>query len=305
MKARSDSGAEARGQSGFALLLVIWVLGLLAVFAAGIAALVQSEAKIARNRVELARARAFSEAGVALAINALLRPDFTARWHQADGNPHTILYAGASIAVTVQDEAGKIDINSAPIEIIQNILNEFSIADEGDRDAVLREIVQRRASATEGKLVSLSSSGTSGTPLPAAGTHPLAFATVSELRQLSGMPRTVYEKLRPFLTVYSKQATVNPLTAPLEVLAALPGIVPEAVDAYVAARVTQPLPQVIATLPSLGSQAASYLASTDVNVVTIIARAETAAGISFNREAVVELGAGARTPFTLLAWRPG
>jgi hypothetical protein len=53
----------------------------------------------------------------------------------------------------------------------------------------------------------------------------------------------------------------------------------------------------------LGASAVGYLANTDVNAVTIVARAQTDSGVSFSREAVVALDATSRAAFKYLAWR--
>jgi len=71
---RARSG---RSQRGFALLLVIWVLAILAVLAAGFAAGTRSETRVARNLLDAAQARALAEAGVALATGALIDNDPT------------------------------------------------------------------------------------------------------------------------------------------------------------------------------------------------------------------------------------
>ncbi len=277
-------------QSGFALLLVLWVLALLAVIAAGIAAATQGEATIARNRVELARARALAEAGVTLALAGLTDPDVNARW-RADGAPRTSQYGGGSIAIAVQDEGGKIDLNTAPIEIVAGLFDEIDTMAPEDRAAVLQAIVERRRSGA----------GQVQAPIiapPDAPTADMPFASVSELRQLPGMTRPVYDRIRPFVSVYSKKPTVNPMTAPREVLAAVPDMSADAVAFYMAARNA---PLTAQSLPPLGVTAAKYLATTDVNTVTITARATTETGAAFAREAVVSLSTVSKAEF--LEWR--
>ena len=61
-----------RHERGFALLLVIWVLAILAVLAAGFAASTRSETRLARNLLEAARAQALAEAGIVRASASLL-----------------------------------------------------------------------------------------------------------------------------------------------------------------------------------------------------------------------------------------
>jgi hypothetical protein len=67
-------------ERGMALLLVIWVLALLSLLAAGLTVAARSEAVLVRNREQSAQAQAIAEAGVSLAILGLLEIDPAAQW---------------------------------------------------------------------------------------------------------------------------------------------------------------------------------------------------------------------------------
>ncbi|MBV9553292.1 MAG: general secretion pathway protein GspK, partial [Alphaproteobacteria bacterium] len=96
------------------MLLTIWVLILLSLMAASLASQTRSEAQLAYNRGEIAIARAMADAGVALGLNGLLDPVVAQRW-SADGRARRIAYSDGTINVRIQDEAGKLDLNAAPI----------------------------------------------------------------------------------------------------------------------------------------------------------------------------------------------
>src|SRR6185437_11400729 len=100
-------------EHGFALILVIWVLALLALLGAEVAADSRSAAVVSRNRLDLAQLQASADAGISLAIMGLLDPVAATRW-QADGRVYDQQYAGKHLAITVADEGGKIDLNTAP-----------------------------------------------------------------------------------------------------------------------------------------------------------------------------------------------
>ena len=87
---RSPGG---RRENGFALILVIWVLALLALLGAEVAANSRSAAVVSRNRLDLAQLQASADAGIALAVMGLLDPIVAARW-QADGRIYNRQYAG-------------------------------------------------------------------------------------------------------------------------------------------------------------------------------------------------------------------
>jgi general secretion pathway protein K len=62
------------------------------------------------------------------------------------------------------------------------------------------------------------------------------FATVDEVREVPGVDPPLFEQIAPSLTVYSGQPRINPLTAPRDVLLALPGAVPAEIDRLLAIR---------------------------------------------------------------------
>jgi general secretion pathway protein K len=291
-------------RQGFALLLVIWVLALLAVIAAGIAADSRSESVIARNRVELARARDRAEAGIAIAITGLTVPDMTLRW-VADGSTRTIAYDGGSVAITVQDEGGKIDLNQAPLELIASLFDTLAPETRESREAVMNAIAQQRQAATERARLA----NPRGVDFPrrrrTASLADAAFADIAELQQVAGMSRAVFDQIRPFVTVYSQSPTINPLTAPREVLAALPGVDGPAIDLYMMARQAQQIGQPTTELPSLGAAASRYISMADLRAVTITTKAATTTGPSFSREALVSFDGTTTLPFRFLAWRQG
>jgi general secretion pathway protein K len=294
---------EDENRRGFALLLVIWILALLAVLAAGVAADSQSESKIARNRVELAHARDLAEAGIALAIVGLTVPDMTLRW-PADGSTRTVAYDGGSVAVTIQDESGKIDINQAPLELIAGLFDTLSPETKESREIVMNALaLQRQTAADQAR----ATPGARGFDLPrrrrTVSLADAAFANIAELLQLPGMSRSVFERIRPFVTVYGQNPTVNPLTAPREVLAALPGVDGLSIDSYLIARQAQGSVQPTSALPSLGATAAKYISIADLNAVTIIAQSKTETGLGFSREATVSFDSTAALPFKFLEWR--
>ena len=114
------------GERGIALILVLWVLALLSVLAVGFASNARTELLIVRNQVESARARAIAEAGISLAILEMTQVDLEQRW-PADGREHVLTYGENLIRVRVQDEAGKIDINAAPDEMLEGLFRTVGV----------------------------------------------------------------------------------------------------------------------------------------------------------------------------------
>ncbi len=200
-------------QRGLALVTVLWVLVLLSLMAASFARTTRTEVNLARNLIDNAQAEALAEAGVYLAILALLDPD-PARRPRADGTPWKVTFAGAEIAVSVQDEGGKIDLNQAPDELLRGLLlaAEWNDADGeavglDDREAdALVDAIRDFADADD--LTRLNGAedrayADAGIPW---GAKDAPFAAVEELQQVMGMTGALYRQVAPFLTVYSKRA---------------------------------------------------------------------------------------------------
>ncbi len=292
----ATQSADRIADRGFALIVVIWILALLAVLAAGVASDSGSEAVIARNRLASAQARAAADAGIALAIEGLLDPNPQTQW-RSDGSARDVQYAGAAITVTVQDEGGKIDLNTAPPELIGGLLDEFSVSPE-EHAAIVKGILDRR------NQVAASTSPVAGrfffsSIVSTSDFSKLPFADVSELRLVPGVTHGTYDRISPYLTVYAASPTINPMTAPREDLLGIPNINPQEVDFFLADRQAAASS---AEKPSL-SGVDNYVRVGILQAVTIIAKATTQDGAFFAREAVVTISPGfSIAPYRILRW---
>ncbi|HEY1505069.1 MAG TPA: hypothetical protein VGF92_12260 [Stellaceae bacterium] len=264
---------------------MIWVLALLALLGAEVAADSHSAALVSRNRRDLAQLRASADAGVTLAVMGLLDPVIAARW-QADGRVYDRRYADQPLSLTVMDEGGKIDLNAASKELIAGLLNEFGV--DRDRQAlIVQAILDRRAQfAVAAPAPALpENTGRLFGQSHVINIGKLAFADVSELRLLPGMSRPLYARLEPELTVYSQNPTVNPMTASRSVLLAIPGAGSGDADAVIASRsggATQLDVEEVSRL-------ALYAQADTLHVVTITSRAGLVDHASFTRRAVVAI----------------
>ena len=268
-----------RDQRGYALVLVIAVLSVLALLAAAIAAETRSTALGARSRLAIVQARALADSGVTIAIMHLLDRNDESRWH-ADGSMHEERYGDGTIRITIEDEAGKIDLNNAPKELIAGLLGEFASADQAS--AVTDAILERRVNVAP----TPRRPGRFFAPGPAnfQSLATLAFSDISELRLLPGMSTALYEQVAPYVTVYSQSPTFNRLTASRAALLAIPNIAPSEVDALIASRgMTEEV------APAQLSALARYTTIADLQAATIVAQAHLPGGTSFTREAVVAI----------------
>jgi general secretion pathway protein K len=295
LSSASTSAPEER-ERGIALLLVIWVLALLAVLIVGFSGDARTELLVARNHYESAGARAIADAGVSLAIFGILDPVPEAQW-PADGRVREVRYADGTIRIRIQDEGGKIDLNAAAPELLAGLLSTAGGLTPGDAGSLAQAIDQYRQALQQAD----PPAGRRGTLRTMVRRQANAFRVIEDLRLVPGVTREVYDRIAPFVTVYSGVGDIDPLTAPPEVLRSLPGVNAGEVDAFLAARAQHgPIP---GQLPPLSGAAGGSLAHRVLQNATVISEGKTASGTTFTRAAVVSLSADPTAPYSILAWR--
>jgi general secretion pathway protein K len=292
--------AASSGQSGVALVLVIWLMALMSLVAMGFAGQMRTELLIARNQVEAARARGIADAGVSIALLVLTQSGPDVLWIP-DGREYVLPYEDSQIRIRVQDEAGKVDLNAASDELIESLLLTLGVGSSEARritDAIAdwRDTDElRRASGAE--------AGEYAAERRSYGPANGPFLAIDELRLVLGVADELYTRIRPLVTVHSRNARVNSLTAPAEVIRSIPGITPDAAELFLAARASLEIPQP-ALLPALlGGE--RYLLRAATRMVTIRSEGVTSDGTTFVREAVAALTRTSGDQYRLMSWRRG
>lgn len=218
---------------GFALVLVLWVLSLLTIMAGSFALSMRREAGIVTGSSNNAQAAAIAESGLAVAELMLMHPDPLQRWH-TDGSIYQLDYADSKVRVRLLSEAGKVDLNSADQTLLQGLMVHAPV-DEQLQTRLVNAILDWRdaddlvhiggAEKEEYKDAGLS-----------YGPRNKPFQSIEELQLVLGMSDQVFKWLESLVTVYSGQPKVDLTQASQEVLQVLPGMDPELVDEYIAAR---------------------------------------------------------------------
>jgi len=282
------SSARIR-QRGAALLIVLWMLLLMSLLAAAFVATTRSDLAIARNDVESARASALADAGITRAALALGDGNPVLRW-RVDGTPYRWAFGGGTITVTIVGEGGKIDLNAAPLEVIESL---FRHAGAGAAAADLAQAVLDRRQARPAQQQVGDDRATIDPSEP-------AFASIDDLGALPGMTAPLLHAVLPLVTVYTRVPTIDPNAAPREVLLSLPGADPAEIDAFLAARVQQVGGDAVPAPPP--ASIARYLAAAAISAVTIRAAATTDTGAVFVREALVQMRDIQGTPYAVRRW---
>ncbi len=226
---------------------------------------------------------------------------FVGGW-RTDGTVYAWPFGGGRVSVSIHDEDGKIDLNTAAVELLWGLFLSVGL-DEDASAALVDAIADFRDGDGLHRLDGAEDRDYADAGLP-YGAKDAPFEAVEELQQVLGMTRATYARVAPALTVHSGRRGIDPRVAPREVLAALRGIGSEEAESFLAAREegeTENLP---------GAQ--DHETASRERMFTIRAEAEAESGAVFVREAVVEL-IGARHElltsskelFRFLSWKQG
>ncbi|MDE2583162.1 MAG: general secretion pathway protein GspK [Rhodospirillales bacterium] len=290
--------ARRRREGGVALLIVLWVLGLLAALAVILAADARTAVQTSEVTIALARAQAAADAGVWLTVRDVAGGAPGAAG-PVDGTPRRIAFAGFALDVSVQDEGGKVDLNFAGPWMLRAALTAAG-APGPEIDGLVREIVAWRTPLSAG---AAAYGGGAAGPYPGRSYGPAhaPFAGVDDLRLLPGITPALFDRLRRLVTVYSQDPLIDPRSAPLILLDALPGIDPQAAAAYVARR--DRLGGGDALLSALG--APDDLSTQGSPVAYTIRVDAVGGGVRFVREAVIVLTPDGVRPYRVARWQQG
>jgi general secretion pathway protein K len=145
--------------------------------------------------------------------------------------------AKSDVTVEYLSEAARINLNMAPRAMIAGLFAalgaDADAADQfADRVVVWRSAPKPNAGDVEDGLYR--AAGLSYLPRRAP------FDSVDELWLVLGLPAPIVDRALPFVTVYSGLAEVNVLDADPQVIAALPGMTPARLDAFLSQRESLP-----------------------------------------------------------------
>lgn len=287
-------------QRGLALIIVLWMVTLLSVIASSFAYSMRSDLLLARNLLLSSQAQALADAGVERALYELAKPETDLRRWKADGLRREFELGGAKIAVTVTDESGKIDLNSAQDTLLKAALASCGLNEEQVStvmDAILDwrdpDSLKRSRGAEEDEY---RAAGKKFRPSNSP------FEMPEEIQHVIGVTPELYAKIAGMLTVYSKSPGINPALAPREVLRVIPNLEAAQLETYLSQR-QQNLEGNLPPPPF--PVAAGYLLQSNSQVMGIRSEALLADGTQFVRETVVKATSGGKKPYLFFRWADG
>jgi len=274
-------------ERGIALASVLWGMAALSLIAAAMLSSSMNAVHVARNEWTQLRADTEADSAVQLAILSLFDPRMERRL-PVDGSSEKLTVNGDPVTVSIQDEAGRIDVNYASRNFLRDL---FKSAGATDADALADRVVDWRSVKGTHSL----NGATAGdyrhagyAYVPRGG----AFQSVSEVGLVMGMTPDLFARLEPALTVYSHSPYVDARIAPRQALMAIPGMDADKANLMVAGR-------------GYGSEAvAAYFAVANPagHAFTITADASIG-GAQASRKAVIMVSGDPTHPVIGLDWK--
>lgn len=224
MPAEMRHAAPADSEAGSIALLALWSIVIIGFLLAAATLTTRTELRTTSNAIAESRARLAAEAGTQIGLARLIR-----RRAEGvlvfDGSPEAWRDGESQIGIAIIDEAGKIDLNEAPFELLSGLL----VAVGRSRETALLlacNILDWR--------------GAAGAPCPEpyeaagqAGSRPRHFVVPEELAKVPGFDDALYDDIADYVTVVTRASAIDPLVAARPVLLALPDATPALVDAFI------------------------------------------------------------------------
>ena len=284
-------------QCGAVLVTVLWLIVLLSALAMAASITFRGFASFVALDRDRVQAEALLTGGIEAAVHTIESLGDT----PLNEFETTITLVTGSVRTDLSDEGGRIDIGKAPVEVLAALFRSVG-ASARDADAIALAIARWREPADTGGGAAdrpQAPAGPPGAPVKKANAAALAFTDIRQLASIPGMAPEWITAIEPLTTVYGNE-TVNPLSAPAQVIAALPGVDPSRVQAFVQMR--DNFPTDVTQLASILGTEQKYLAVKKPSAVSVHLMATLVNGFAqAARAVIVPMPEGAQ-PYRILVW---
>ncbi len=282
-----------RHTRGFIVVAVLWILAALSALVLIYLTYVTNTAVVVAASTDRIQADALVTAGVELAAYQLTAVKEDARPSSGTFNARL---GAARVAVTFRSEAARIDLNAAPKGLLAGLIIGLgavpsSAADYADR--ILAWRAPTEAGEDDPETSSYRTAGIAYAPRHAP------FPQAEELWLVRGIPPVVVERMLPFVTAFSNTASINIADAAPQVVAALPGMTPERLQAILSQRSDPRFDP--RALPALAGGEGATLAVSRAYRMTVVVDFD--GGRRAAAEVVILLLEDGEEPYRVLSWR--
>ncbi len=252
------------GERGFIINLTVWISVLLLMSSLLTSIVSRTNSSTLKNNSDLLQAQEIAMGGFHVATSLLGDADFL-KMALEQGNITKIKISNANVEIKFEDERGKVDLNTFPVEIIREMF--VSIGAQHGVDAFNAVGIAERLS----KL-----------PTSKNGDRAEKIRSISDLQFIEGVTLDFYKAVEPYITVHGLDRKINPMTASKQVLNHIPGINYSDIQKLFSARLNQK------PRPSLGS-AESWFTSLTGPIYKIVVSVKLPNEISHTLTALVVL----------------
>src|SRR5579863_7326033 len=286
-----NSPRGERRDQGFIIVAVLWILAALATLSLIYSLYVREAAFNFVSHDLRVQKEALTESGVELAAYQLTK---TPSQPPVQGS-FSFRQGSAVVSVNFACENSLIDLNFALKEVLAGFFTGIGVQSDDALAFADRIIAWRtplRPGDTDSEAALYAAAGKSYGPRhgPFEDTH--------ELGLVAGIPESVVSRVLPNFTVYSGKAAVNVLAASPAVLAALPGLTPDRLQAVLDMRANASPDAFRAQLSSI--QSYITVDPSKANRVTVDVKFRS--GQRMNTEAVIFLTPATADPYRVLSW---
>jgi len=283
-------------ESGFILVVILWILAALAALATSCLVYVDNAAFATQVNDDRLRIRNAISTGVELATYQLLAAPDEARPPQG---AFKVRLAHSTINVNFVSESARIDLNAAPKGLLEGLFAAVGASPPQAASFADRIVGWRKkadpAGQTGGEVEAYKEAGFNYAPRQGP------FQNVLELPLVLGIPPYIVARVLPLLTIYSGNGQIDVRVAPPEVLSALPGMTPERLQEVLAQRAQNPQ-DAQALLKVLGS-AGAFANATQNPAARVQVQIRLDNGRSARAEVVILVFRDETEPFRVLSWR--
>src|ERR1700730_2462643 len=241
---------NAPAADGFIIVAVLWILAALAALASVYAVYVANTAMAARVYDSRLQTEALIAAGLELTAYRLRGFEDVSR---PTSGAFDFDLGRSHVDVAFRSEGARIDLNLAPKELLSGLCVVLGAKPE-DADTYADRIVAWRTKPGPGnqnpEAEAYKSAGLNYRPRQAP------FQNAAELRLVRGLPAALVDNALPFVTVFNGRADIDVNEAAPEVVAALPRMNPNLVEAILERRDPQNPQAVLSLLGAAGSSVA-------------------------------------------------
>jgi general secretion pathway protein K len=290
---RDQAKTHRAGSDGFILIAVLWLLASLATFASIYSVYVINTASAFRTYDDQLRATAFVTGATELVAYVLSSKEE----HHPTHGQFVYRMGQADVMVQFRSEAARIDLNAAPKELLVGLFVALGIR-RSDAETYADRVIAWRTAPDQNR----DSSGSSARAIePGSATRGAPFASVEELTLVRDLPMELVERALPLVTVFGGLGKINVLEAAPEVMAALPGMTRERLNAVLSQRQAN-REDGERVLQLLGpTQAYATTDASKTSRVTVQIKFDD--GFQTSSEVVILAYEEGNTPYSILFWR--